>query len=85
MLGMVFTCFSDLVIEKFGLEQWAELLDEVELKSGGVYTSGARYDDEELLALVAKLSEKTGCACRRFGTHFWSIYFPFLNESHYFA
>lgn len=81
MLGMVFTCFSDLVIEKFGLEQWAELLDEVKPKSGGVYTSGAKYDDEELFALVTELSKKTGVPTTDLIRAFGEYIFPSLIKA----
>ena len=57
MQGSVFISLADLIEEKFGLEMWDKLLTEVKPESGGVYTSGLRYADEELFALVTKLAE----------------------------
>ena len=59
MQGSIFTVFSDMVIEKLGIETWNELLDTVKPSSEGIYTKGMYYDDAELMALVAELSVKT--------------------------
>ena len=60
MKGIVFTILSDMVVEQMGMETWDTLLDQVELPSGGAYTSGALYDDSELFTLVGALSEHSG-------------------------
>jgi len=49
-----------MVEEHLGLEAWDEMLAQVEPASGGSYTAAATYDDEELLAIVGYLSERTG-------------------------
>ncbi|WP_372749028.1 heme NO-binding domain-containing protein [Litorivivens sp.] len=59
MKGIVFTEFMEMVDEKFSPEMTESLLDEVDLESGGVYTSVATYDHGEIVSLVGKLSEKT--------------------------
>lgn len=59
MKGHIFTVFSDLVQEKFGLETWDGLLQKTNPASGGAYTSGENYDDAELFALVGELSKET--------------------------
>ncbi len=59
MQGTIFTSFSEMVIEKLGMEVWNELLDTVKPASEGVYTSGMRYCDSEMMALVEALSIKT--------------------------
>lgn len=60
MKGVVFTILSDMVIDQMGMETWDSLLEQVELPSGGAYTSGGLYDDSELFTLVGALSEHTG-------------------------
>lgn len=60
MQGIIFTALSDMVIERLGIEVWDQLLEEAQLPSQGIYTSGGRYDDTELLRLVGLLTERTG-------------------------
>lgn len=60
MQGIIFTALSDMVIERLGIEVWDQLLEQAELPSQGIYTSGGRYDDAELLRLVGLLVEHTG-------------------------
>jgi predicted hydrocarbon binding protein len=76
MQGVVFTLFSDCVIENFGMEVWDELLEKVSPESEGVYTSGDTYEDSELFAYVGELSNKTGVAAtdlvRTFGEYMFS-------------
>ncbi len=62
MQGSIFTSFSEMVIEKMGMECWNELIYETQPASKGVYTAGAQYADSELVAMVVKLSSKTGTA-----------------------
>lgn len=59
MQGIIYTVFSDMVIEKFGLLFWDEMLASLKPSSEGVYTSGQQYDDDELLSMVGYLSEKS--------------------------
>lgn len=59
MKGHIFTVFGDLVQEKFGLEAWDRLLQKANPSSGGAYTSGGNYPDQELFALVGELSKET--------------------------
>lgn len=59
MQGSIFTTFSEMVIEKMGLETWNELLETVSPASEGVYTKGMVYEDSEMMSLVSALSEKT--------------------------
>lgn len=57
MKGIVFTSLGDMVEEKFGLETWNTLLKDVNLPSGGIYTAGGTYPDEELTALIMGMSK----------------------------
>ncbi len=60
MLGIVFTEFFDMVDDVFGDEMLDDIIDTAALPNDGAYTSVGRYDHEEILRLVAALSEKTG-------------------------
>lgn len=77
MQGSVFTAFSDMVIDKLGMESWDAILKGVNPKSGGIYTSGAQYDDAELVAMVQALSEMTQIPVpelvRQFGHYLFTI------------
>ena len=59
MQGTVFNKFSDMIIEKMGMEMLDELIDETRPESGGIYTAGGNYADSELINMVAALSTKT--------------------------
>ena len=59
MQGSIFTAFSDMVIEQWGIETWNELLVKVKPLSEGIYTSGMQYDDSEMMSLMTAFSEKT--------------------------
>lgn len=59
MQGAVFTAFSDMIIEKMGMEMLDDLIDLTNPESGGVYTAGGNYADSELFKMVGVLSEKT--------------------------
>lgn len=60
MQGSIYTAFSDMIIEKMGMVQWNELIEETEPASKGIYTSAERYQDSELINMVIALSVKTG-------------------------
>lgn len=73
MKGIVFSEFIEMVDGKFSIEISERLLDEVDLPSGGVYTSVGTYDPQEMVALVVKLSEITSVPVpdllKTFGRH----------------
>lgn len=77
MQGSVFTAFSDMVIDKLGMECWDSILKTVAPSSGGVYTSGAQYEDAELMDMVQALSDKTDIPVpelvRQFGHYLFNI------------
>lgn len=62
MKGVVFTVFSQLVTEKFGLETWDRLVNDTHPPSQGAYTSAGTYGDQELFGFVGRLSEITGAS-----------------------
>lgn len=77
MQGSIFTAFSDMIIEKMGMEQWNELITETKPESEGIYTKGAQYEDSELINMVVLLAEKTGqpipLLLENFGHYLFSI------------
>lgn len=79
MQGSIFTAFSEMIIEKMGMETWNDLLNDAAPDSDGVYTSGMQYEDSEMMSLVVALSEKTkidvATLVRDFGSYlFRSLY-----------
>jgi len=75
--GIVFTMLAEMVVEKFGLEVWDELL----MTSGedGIYVSTETYPDDSLFALVAAAHEKSGIPVndlvRIFGEYMFPIFY----------
>ncbi|EOW9234365.1 hypothetical protein D2923_05745 [Vibrio cholerae] len=45
MQGIIYTVLSDMVIEKFGVLFWDQMLEDLKPSSEGVYTSGQQYND----------------------------------------
>ena len=59
MKGIIFTEFLELVEEKFGLSMVDQIIEQSDLKSGGVYTSVSTYEFSEMLQLLSHLSDNT--------------------------
>jgi len=57
MKGFVFTEFTSLVEEKFGLEVLDQIIEEANLSTQGVYTAVGSYDHRELIVMVELLSK----------------------------
>jgi len=55
MKGIVFIALNQMIEEKIGISTWEQLLDLTGIE--GIYTSFESYPDEEIMALVVKLSE----------------------------
>ncbi len=81
MQGSIFTTFSDMIIEKMGMEQWNELLEKTEPKSQGIYTSGEQYEDSELVNMVLVLSDKTAIEPEKLIEDFGQYLFTSLYEN----
>ena len=77
MRGIIFTALADMVEEQYGLDVWFELIDGCDLPSGGVYTAGGYYDDQEVFSLVGALCEHldlpTEFVLRAFGVYLSKI------------
>ncbi len=74
MKGVVFNILADLVEEKFGIEVWDALLQETQ--QDGIYVSAEAYPDEDLFALVAAGSEKSGIPVNDLVKTFGEYMFP---------
>ncbi|MGH1486854.1 MAG: heme NO-binding domain-containing protein [Cellvibrionaceae bacterium] len=82
MKGAVFIAFNQMVEEQVGVDVWERLLDEVNPASGGIYISIEDFPDEELFALVGKLSEISGQPVPVLVESFGCFLFDFLNNKY---
>lgn len=85
MKGLVFTEFSEMVEDRFGLAVCDAVVSES--SSGGAFTAVGDYDHRELLGMVAALSRETGTPAAElvesFGCHLFHRFttqFPALFE-----
>ena len=60
MKGIVFTEFMEMVEKNWDIDMVDDLIDAVDPKSGGAYTSVDTYDYNELVSYVVELNKKTG-------------------------
>ncbi|MEZ5116480.1 MAG: heme NO-binding domain-containing protein [Candidatus Nanopelagicales bacterium] len=60
MKGVIFTEFLQMVETVQSPDLVDELIDSVDLPSGGAYTAVGTYDHAEIVALVTELSQRTG-------------------------
>ncbi|MDO9226014.1 MAG: heme NO-binding domain-containing protein [Pseudomonadota bacterium] len=76
MKGMIFTEFMEMVEATWSQDMVDTLIARSQVPSGGAYTSVGTYPHEEIIALVAALSQETGVAApsliRTFGRHLFS-------------
>lgn len=87
MLGIIYTSFSDLIVERHGMAFWNRILARLQPASEGAYTTAALYDDAELLALIKAVSQDSGedsrTLVRVFGEYLFSHllqYYPVSTE-----
>ncbi len=59
MLGIFLSELFKYVVEKFGEDTWKQLLEETKL-GPRVYITSLEYPDQEMVDLVAAISQKTG-------------------------
>jgi len=60
MKGIVFTKFLEMVEDTWSSDFADQLVESVDLPSGGSYTAVGTYDHREMVALVTRLSEMSG-------------------------
>lgn len=81
MKGAIFTNLQDLVESQMGIELWDEIIESCDLASEGIYTFSKYYPDEEILQIVAALSEKTKIAVPELLQVFGKFLFAGLHKS----
>lgn len=73
MQGIIFNVLADFVIENHGMEVWNDIIEKSAVPSGGSYTSGATYADDEVVALALTIADRLGVsvtdALRAFGEY----------------
>lgn len=76
MKGIVFREFIDMVESQFSLETADAIIQASSLSTHGAYTTVGTYPHQEMVDLVANLSERTGIAVpallQHFGRHLFS-------------
>lgn len=78
MMGIVFNALEDFVLETADMETWNAVIDASDLKSGGVYTFGVTYDDNEIVSLATNLCDQLGVSLEDGLTLFGQYLFGFL-------
>jgi len=82
MKGAVFIAFNQMIEDVMGIDQWEQLLHDVQPGSDGVYISVEEYPDAELFSMVAYLSEKTGTPVEVLVESFGHYLFSVLNKKY---
>jgi hypothetical protein len=78
--GIIFNLLERTVAEEHGEDTWDDLLDDV--GSDGVYSSIGRYDDDELIALVAAAAARLGTTDRAVLQWFGEAAIPHLASTY---
>lgn len=78
MKGIIFNLLEEMVVEKFGLAVWDELLDASD--QDGVYVGTETYPDDMLVALVVAAHEKSGIPVDDLVRTFGVYMFPRFHE-----
>jgi hypothetical protein len=92
MKGIVFTEFLEMIENKFSPEMADRIIEQADLRSGGIYTAVGTYDHSEMIELASRLSDETGIApaeiMRSFGMYLFErfytmfpIYFDRVSSS----
>jgi hypothetical protein len=93
MKGVIFTEFSEMVENEFGIAMLDEIIESCNLPTKGVYTSVGTYSHHELVSMLTKFCELSQTpvneALRLFGHHliksFKKNYVDFFeNKNHVF-
>jgi hypothetical protein len=80
--GIVFTELAEMVEGIFGMKKLNELIDSVDLESGGSYTSVGTYDSKELNQLVGSLSSMTGTPVDKLVHTYGRYFFDYLKNNY---
>ncbi|WP_086933699.1 heme NO-binding domain-containing protein [Agarilytica rhodophyticola] len=82
MKGVVFIAINDMVEDKFGIETWESILNEVNPKNGGIYTSTEDYPDEEVVSFVIAISKALSVDTTEVTRSFGTFLFGELNRKY---
>ena len=78
MRGIVFTEFFNMVGKVMSEDMVDDIIDDCDLPNGGAYTQVGSYPHEEILSLVAALSNRSGVSvhdlCVAFGKHLFGVF-----------
>ena len=80
MQGIIFNALGEFVEEAAGLEAWNDVIEKSKVASGGAYTSGATYPDEEIVALATTICDKLSIELSESLRAFGKFLFKFLVE-----
>jgi len=80
MQGIIFNALAEFVEKTADMETWNDILDESHVPSGGVYTSGGTYDDEEITTLAVMICNKLNIELEQGLTAFGKFLFSYLVE-----
>jgi hypothetical protein len=58
MQGIIFNALEEFVLEMSGMELWNDVIESSGVSSGGAYTAGKSYEDEEIMALASTLCQR---------------------------
>lgn len=58
MKGIVFTCFLEMVEDKFGIDMVDQIIDDSAIPSGGAFTAVGTYSHTEMVALLVELEKQ---------------------------
>lgn len=81
MKGIIFESLQELIEDKFGFALWNQIVDQCPLSSNGIYVATKSYPDEELFAIVGRLSELTKLEINILVKEFGRYIFPRLMAS----
>jgi hypothetical protein len=78
MKGIIFTEFLDMVEDRFGLAATDRIIDAAASATGGAYTAVGTYDHQEMVRMVAALSQEIGIPAadlaRVYGQHLFGYF-----------
>lgn len=82
MKGIIFTSFIEMVEERFSPDLADELISQLNLPSGGSYTTVGTYDHQEIIALVQELSSRINVPAAELVQSFGEYLFAVLADSY---
>jgi hypothetical protein len=89
MKGIIFTQFTEMVENEFGLSMLDEIIETSNLPSKGIYTAVGTYSHHEMVIMLSRFSELTQIpipeALRMFGHRLFNYFFnqyPLFFEHH---